>query len=170
MYLSQSLQMILLLAAWVVAPIALIVLLKKRRFRLVSYFMFAIILGPVLFRLIMSIEDQHLRIWVATPISCFIPIYWMLGSWICVKAFGALDEQNSRSRKIPPEVVVERKHFRMTARRYVGALLFVIGIAAWSFGATHPKLGNGQQALSAAVALYSLLIGGIWAATGKKLW
>jgi hypothetical protein len=169
MYLSQLLLMIFLLGTWVVAPIALIVLFKKRRFRLVSYFMFAIILGPFLFRLIMSIEDQHLRIWVAMPISCFIPIYLMLGFWICVKAFNALDEQNPRSQKIPPEVAVERRHFHMTARRYVGVLLFVIGIVAWSFGATHPKLGNGQQALLVAVALYSLLIGGIWAATGKKL-
>jgi Ca2+/Na+ antiporter len=170
MYFRQSLLMIFLLGTWVVAPIALMVLFKKRSFRLVFYFTLAIILGPVLFRLIMSIEDQHLRIWVVMPISLFLPTYLMLGFWICVKAYDTLNEQNPRSQKMPLAVSVERKPFRMTARRYVGVLLFAIGIAAWSFGATHPQLGNGQQTLVAGVALYSLLIGGVWAATGKKLW
>lgn len=168
MYFRQSLLMNFLLGSWVVAPIALTVLVKKRKLRLVFYFIFAIILGPLLFRLIMLIEDQHLRIWVALPIPLFLPAYLMLAFWICVKASAALNETNPR--KVSLAVAAERNLFRMTARRYVGVLLFAIGIAAWFFGATHPQLGNGQQALVAGLALYSLLIGGCWAATGKKLW
>lgn len=167
MHLRQSLLMIFLLGTWVVAPIALTVLIKKQRFRLVFYFIFAIILGPVLLRLIISIEDQHLRIWVAMPIGIFLPVYAMLGFWICVKACDALSEPNPR--KLPLTVAVERNPFRMTARRYVGVLLFAIGIAVWIYGATRSQLGYGQQALVAGLALYSLLIGGYWAATGKKL-
>lgn len=118
--------MIFLLGTWVVAPIALIFLVKKRKFRLFFYFALAIILGPVLYHLIMSIEDRHLRMWVAMPISLFLPIYLMLGFWICVKALDAMDEPKPHKMSLP--TAEQRVPFRMTRRRYVGVLLFVVGI------------------------------------------
>jgi hypothetical protein len=119
MYFRQSLLLIVLLGAWVVAPVALIVLIKKRRFRMVSYFAFAIILGPLLFRIIMSIEDQHLRIWVAMPIMLFLPSYLLLGFWICARALDALSQPTSR--KLPLAIAAKRNSFRMTGRRYMQA-------------------------------------------------
>jgi hypothetical protein len=167
MYFSNFLFMTFLLVTWVIAPIALIVLVRKQRFRLVFYFILAIVIGPMLFRLIMSIKDQHLRTWVVMPFSIFIPVYLMLGFWICAKACDTLNEQSPR--EMPLAVRGKHNSFRMTTRRYIGFLLIAVGIAAWSYGAAHPQLGSGQQTLIAILALYSLLFGGYWAATGKKL-
>jgi hypothetical protein len=168
MYFPESLLLAFLLGTWIAVPVALVILIKRRKLRVAGLFSLALLLGPLLLRLIMNIDDAHLRIWVAMPLMIFVPGYLLLGFWICVSAVDALSEKMLRT--LQSSAPNKRIPFQMNRRRYFGICLLAFGVCAWFYGATHPQLTSGVQAAVAGLALYPLLIGGVWLVTGEKLW
>jgi len=149
-------------------PVALGLLVVRKKLRLAVYVVLVVVLGPVLLRTIASVQDDHTRLWLAIPAAILAPIYILMGFWTCLSAWNVL--RGTTSPGLESRLLDKTPGSPwLSPRRVKGLLLMAFGGAAWVFGLLYPNLSKWQEIAVMALAFYPLVLGFFWFTLDRTL-
>lgn len=155
---AESLFAVLLVVSWLLAPVAFVYLLKKGRWRPAIGALGAGAIVWAASRLLSTVLDDHLRLWLTILVLPIFPIPYFIGFWLVAHAFDAAE---------PKRTVTENRHLTKNLedperlRRLRGSGLVWLGCAAvaWLLGALYPSMSNAQSGFLAAAYIACLVSG-----------
>ena len=127
-------------------------------------FLAGVVAYPVVFSLVSKIPDDHLRLWVAIPVACLLPLWLLIGIFIYTAS------ENAKSKHMKENTIrPESNDTFITKRRILGLILSLVGVVVWVYGATHPEMTKNIEIILLGGFMYAMLIGLCWLITGKRI-
>ena len=138
---------------------------KAERKKTFFKFIAIIVAYPVAAYYTSKISDDHLRLWIAIPVACLLPVWLLIGFFI----YRASEVAVSNNLIGKNSIRLESESIFFTKRRIFGLVLSLVGAIAWLYGATHPEMSKSVELVAAGLFMYGMLIGLVWLVTGKKI-
>lgn len=115
---------VVIAGSWILAPIALFVLVRRREYRRALGFGGFMAAVPVLWSWVLSLRDPHLRKWLGYPAGLLLVFWLFSGIWLFNAAWGSVSAETESN---------PHEHW-LTRRRRVAGAVAVSGVALWCIG------------------------------------
>jgi len=110
--------------SWILAPVALFVLIRRREYRRALGFGTFMVAVPLFVNWAFSQQDAHFRKWLGYPAGLLL-VFWLFSAfWLFDAAWGSAHARHTATPRGP----------WLTRRRRIAAAVTVTGLALWFFG------------------------------------